>query len=57
VAPYTVGSRVGRMGVIGPTRMHYGRLIGLVGYFARAIEQTFSGSAERDNQSDEEQTS
>ena len=57
VAPYTVGSRVGRMGVIGPTRMHYGRLIGLVGYFARAIEQTLSGSAERDNQSDEEQTS
>lgn len=46
VAPYKIGDRIGRMGVIGPTRMRYDRLIGLVGYFARAIERTFTGRSD-----------
>ncbi|MBD3366663.1 MAG: heat-inducible transcription repressor HrcA [Candidatus Eisenbacteria bacterium] len=56
VAPYAIGRRVGRMGVIGPTRMRYDKLIGLVGYFARAIERTFSGRPEGVPEEKEEET-
>jgi len=35
---YRIGGTVGRMGIIGPTRMRYPRLIGLVGYFSRVLD-------------------
>ena len=35
---YRIGGVVGRMGVIGPTRMKYPRLIGLVGYFSKVLD-------------------
>jgi len=49
VAPYRIGGRVGRMGVIGPTRMRYDKLVGLVDCFARAIEKVFSDEPGRTN--------
>jgi heat-inducible transcriptional repressor len=39
---YRIGRSSARMGVIGPTRMKYPRLIGLVGYFTRALDRLFS---------------
>jgi len=36
---YRIGGSVGRMGIIGPTRMRYPRLIGLVGYFSRVLDE------------------
>jgi transcriptional regulator of heat shock response len=35
---YRIGGSVARMGIIGPTRMRYPRLIGLVGYFSKALD-------------------
>ena len=39
---YRIGGAVARMGVIGPTRMRYPRLIGLVGHISRALDALFS---------------
>jgi heat-inducible transcriptional repressor len=36
---YRIGGSVGRMGIIGPTRMRYPRLMGLVGYFSRVLDE------------------
>ena len=35
---YRIGGSVARMGIIGPTRMRYPRLIGLVGYFSKVLD-------------------
>jgi heat-inducible transcriptional repressor len=43
---YRIGGSAARMGVIGPTRMKYPRLIGLVGYFTRALDRLFSNTGE-----------
>ena len=45
VATYRVGRGVGRMGVIGPTRMRYPRLVGLLEYFSGALDEMFAGRA------------
>jgi heat-inducible transcriptional repressor len=42
VGTYRVGNALGRLGVIGPTRMRYSRLVGLVGYVSDSLEQLFS---------------
>ena len=39
---YTVGDVKGSLGVIGPTRMPYERMIPLVDYVARTISEMFS---------------
>ncbi len=41
VGSYRVGGGVGRMAVIGPTRMKYPRLVGLVEYLSRALDGMF----------------
>lgn len=41
---YRIGGAVARMGVIGPTRMRYPRLVGLVDHFSRVLDELFSGS-------------
>jgi heat-inducible transcriptional repressor len=41
-ATYTAGDITGTVGVIGPTRMHYDRMIPLVDYVARTISEFFS---------------
>jgi heat-inducible transcriptional repressor len=42
-APYVCGSNViGGVGVVGPTRMEYGRMITVVNYIARLFEKVFS---------------
>jgi heat-inducible transcriptional repressor len=41
-AGYTIGDVTGSMGVIGPTRMAYARLIPLVDYVARTISEMYS---------------
>jgi heat-inducible transcriptional repressor len=42
---YRIGTSTARMGVIGPTRMKYRRLMGLVGYFTKALDKLFSGAS------------
>lgn len=39
---YRIGGGVARMGVIGPTRMRYPRLIGLVDHFSRVLDELFA---------------
>jgi len=39
VGAYRVGAGVGRVGVIGPTRMRYPRLVGLVRHFSEALDR------------------
>lgn len=41
---YNVGDVVGTIGVIGPTRMHYSRMIPLIDYVARTISEMFTNS-------------
>ena len=50
VGSYRVGATVGRIGVIGPTRMRYRRLVGLVGHLSGILDDFFSseGPEERD---------
>ena len=43
VGSYRVGAGVGRVGVIGPTRMRYQRLVGLVRQFSEALDSVFAG--------------
>lgn len=43
-ANYTTGDIVGSIGVIGPKRMHYARVIPLVDYVARTISEMFSNT-------------
>ncbi len=42
VGSYRVGGGVGRIGVIGPTRMRYERLVGLVRQFSEALDSVFA---------------
>lgn len=42
VGSYRVGGSVGRVGVIGPTRMRYQRLVGLVRQFSEALDSVFA---------------
>lgn len=42
VGSYRVGVGVGRVGVIGPTRMRYSRLVGLVRQFSEALDSVFA---------------
>ncbi len=44
VGSYRVGATVGRIGVIGPTRMRYRRLVGLVGHLSGLLDDFFSSS-------------
>lgn len=39
---YRLGSSIARMGVIGPTRMRYPRLMGLVGHFSSVLDGLFA---------------
>ncbi|PYP88280.1 MAG: heat-inducible transcription repressor HrcA [Blastocatellia bacterium AA13] len=39
---YVSGKAIGRIGVVGPTRIEYGRLIGLVDYIARLFERVLN---------------
>jgi len=45
-APYRVGSndRVGTLGVVGPMRIEYARIMAMVNYMARLIEHRLSGA-------------
>jgi len=45
VGSYRVGRAVGRVGVIGPTRMRYPRLVGLVRHFSEALDGAFAQAA------------
>jgi len=50
VSAYRAGGSVGRMGVIGPMRMRYSRLVGLLDYFSGALSELFAtGTWERDD--------
>lgn len=42
VGSYRVGGGIGRVGVIGPTRMRYQRLVGLVRQFSEALDGVFA---------------
>jgi heat-inducible transcriptional repressor len=42
---YRIGGSAARMGVIGPTRMKYRRLISLVGHLTQALDDIFSDAA------------
>jgi len=42
MAPYSVGNIGGSLGVIGPTRMEYSKIISLVGYVGRALTRHLS---------------
>lgn len=42
VSSYSVGNMMGSVGLIGPTRMDYGRLIPLVDYVAKIISEMYS---------------
>jgi heat-inducible transcriptional repressor len=44
VGSYRVGETIGRIGVIGPTRMQYRRLVGVVDQFSRLLDDLFSSS-------------
>jgi heat-inducible transcriptional repressor len=44
-APYRVGNEIiGTLGVIGPTRMHYDRVVSIVDYTARAVSRLLEGA-------------
>ncbi|MEO0993363.1 MAG: heat-inducible transcriptional repressor HrcA [Pseudomonadota bacterium] len=47
IAPYTDGSRrmIGAIGVIGPTRLNYGRIVPIVDYTARMVGRMVSDGA------------
>lgn len=42
---FRIGRGLGRMGVIGPTRMRYPRLMGLVKHFSQALDERLSNGA------------
>jgi len=42
-SPYRVGNISGTIGIIGPTRMPYSKLVSIVQYTAKAITETLSG--------------
>jgi heat-inducible transcriptional repressor len=42
VGAYRMGASVARLGIIGPTRMRYPKLVGLVDYVSGALEEFFS---------------
>jgi len=42
VGSYRLGGAVGRVGVIGPTRMRYPRLVGLIRHFSEALDRAFA---------------
>jgi heat-inducible transcriptional repressor len=44
IGSYRVGGTLGRIGVIGPTRMRYSRLVGLIGHFSRMLDEEASAS-------------
>lgn len=50
VSPYMNADRkiVGAIGVIGPTRLNYGRIVPIVDYAARLVGQAMAGKRERD---------
>jgi heat-inducible transcriptional repressor len=41
-ASYHVGNIFGTVGVLGPTRMHYSKIVGLVDYMAKALTDTLT---------------
>lgn len=43
VGSYCAGSAMGRVGVIGPTRMRYPRMVGLIEYMLVRLDEMFSG--------------
>jgi heat-inducible transcriptional repressor len=45
---YRVGSITGKIGVIGPTRMPYGKLVSLVEYTAKSITEVLSGMSKEE---------
>jgi heat-inducible transcriptional repressor len=45
VGSFRIGGSQGRMGIIGPTRMRYPKLIGLVDYFAGMLDELLSRGA------------
>lgn len=45
VGSFRIGGSSGRMGIIGPTRMRYPKLIGLVEYFTGVLDELMSQSA------------
>ena len=45
VGSFRIGGSHGRMGIIGPTRMRYPKLIGLVDYFADMLDELLSRGA------------
>ncbi len=51
VGSYRIGGTFGQMGVIGPTRMRYGRLVGLVDYVSEILDELFSGRGRRTRRS------
>ena len=55
IAPYTDSRRriVGAIGVIGPTRLNYGRIVPIVDYTARLVGNMLGGSAGRGRDRDE----
>ncbi|HOD65873.1 MAG TPA: heat-inducible transcriptional repressor HrcA [candidate division Zixibacteria bacterium] len=48
---YKVGSIAGTIGIIGPTRMEYGKLVSIVDYTARAITEVLSGMSSKEGES------
>jgi len=48
VGSYRVGSSRGHLGVIGPTRMRYARVIGLVDHFSKVLDELFAEAEEED---------
>jgi heat-inducible transcriptional repressor len=50
VAPYMNAEQeiIGALGVIGPTRLNYARVIPLVDYTARVVGQILDGTRSRD---------
>lgn len=56
-SPYTVGEVSGSLGVLGPTRMEYSRLVSIVDYTARivseALDQELCGEGENDKSVDQ----
>jgi heat-inducible transcriptional repressor len=45
-APYRVGGISGVVGIIGPTRLPYGKAVSMVEYAARSISDLLSGMEE-----------
>lgn len=50
---YKVGNITGTIGIIGPTRMAYGKLVSIVDYTARAITEVLSGLDKKEGESNE----